>query len=49
MEKPRMINTAVTLPKPLLKRVLAKAHRLHGARGFSKYTRDLYEADLKRK
>lgn len=49
MKEPRMINTAVTLPQPLLKRVLAKARRLHGARSFSRYTRELYEADLKKK
>lgn len=47
MPRERLVNTAFTAPKPLLKQAAARAKRKHGHRGFSKYVRELIATDLK--
>lgn len=49
MKDDTTVITAVALPKSLLKRVLVKATKLHGKRGFSRHVRNVLTADLARK
>lgn len=46
MKSERFVNSALTLPKPLLKDAVTKATKIHGKRGFSRYVRQLISADL---
>jgi hypothetical protein len=47
MKKERLVNTAVTLPKPLLKQAIERAEKQFGERRtFSRYVRKLITADL---
>lgn len=46
MSNPERKLTTIHIPPPLLKQATKKAEKVHGARGLSRYVRQLITADL---